>query len=90
MSALQIDTDSVSSTGSTLSGAGWGLSTDSDLVMGGCGSAAVSAAADDWALWIKTTLLLMQGRVTSAGGNASAAAAALAAQEEELAGSTGM
>lgn len=88
MAGMQIDTDTVGSSGNSLTSAGWALATDSDLTMGACGSGRVSVAADDWAMWAKTTLLLLQGQATTAGQNATAAANAIAAQDQELAAST--
>lgn len=85
MTDLQLDSDAVSATGSALNSAGWALSTDVDLALAACGSSSVSAAADNWALWAKATLLLTQGKTTGSGRAASDAASEFSAQEQALA-----
>jgi hypothetical protein len=86
MTDLQFDSDAVGSTGSTLQSTAWGLGLDVDLVLAGCGSSAVSAAADTWALWAKGSLLQLQSMTAGAGIVARDSATAFETQESEIAG----
>ncbi|WP_353114788.1 hypothetical protein [Microbacterium sp.] len=85
MADLLIDTDAVRSAGSALNTAGWALTTDTDLVMGACGAPTVSSAADDWAMWAKASLLMLQTGATDAGQSAVEAAGTHETQEKALA-----
>lgn len=84
MTDLQFDSDTVASTGRTLQDAAWALSLNTDLELAGCGSAAVAAAADTWAMWAKASLLQVQSGTASAGTTATGAATSFEAQEQEI------
>ncbi|MBS0022995.1 hypothetical protein [Microbacterium paraoxydans] len=84
MTDLQFDSDAVGSTGSTLQSTAWAMSLDVDLALGACGSSAVSAAADTWAMWAKGTLLQLQSMTAGAGVVARDAATAFETQEAEI------
>lgn len=84
MTDLQFDSAAVGTTGSTLQSTAWGMSLDVDLALGTCGSSAVSAAADTWALWAKGTLLQLQSMTAGAGVVARDSATAFETQEAEI------
>ncbi|MCT1479745.1 hypothetical protein [Microbacterium sp. p3-SID336] len=89
MTDLQFDSDAVGSTGSTLQSTAWAMSLDVDLALGSCGSSAVAAAADTWAMWAKGSLLQLQSMTAGAGVVARDAATAFETQESELTSAAG-